>query len=383
MAGTPARTTPLPGIGDGSGGPGRRRLPNPRRTGVRLAILALLALLVLAAAAIIPGSHASGTPQFGVARIARRTSGANTLPYHQRKVFGSNIAAAQYGTLIGDQENEGTDAQGQLASDLPPLSPSAFNRPVAAYKRYAEHWSVKLGRAVDTLRAGLRSNDRAVAQREWATAFSDYLHLGAVYGLLPTALDHRLAANPTNLADPHFPGLHRIELGLWTGASPRSLVPVAASISRAIPTLLRVLPGTAIDPLDYATRAHEILEDAQRDFMSGTEVPWSGAGVMATDAGLVATKEVISTLVPLLQGRDNTLVDVQNWLLQLQSALDSVRRRDGAWPSLNQLTMTQRERLDGTLAGALSALELVPGTLETTNIPVIPTIAQQAREAKR
>ncbi|HEX4011753.1 MAG TPA: EfeM/EfeO family lipoprotein [Solirubrobacteraceae bacterium] len=348
-----------------------------------MAALALLALLVLAAAAIIPGSHSSGTTRFGVARITRATSGANTLPYHERKVFGSNIAAGRYGTLIGDQENEGVNAQGQLASDLPPLSPRAFNAPVAAYKRYAEHWSVKLGQAVDTLRSGLESDDRGVAQREWTAAFSDYLHLGAVYGLLPTGLDHRLAANPTNLADPHFTGLHRIELGLWTGAPPRSLVPVAASISRAVPALLRVLPGTAIDPLDYATRAHEVLEDAQRDFMSGTEVPWSGAGVMATDAGLIATKEVISTLVPLLQGRDNTLIDVQNWLLALQTALDSVRRPDGTWPSLNQLTMIQRERINGTLAGALSALELVPGTLETVNVPVIPTIAQQAHAEKR
>ena len=298
-------------------------------------------------------------------------------------MFGSTIAANRYGTLIGDQENEGINAQGQLSSDLPPLSPGAFTAPVAAYKRYAERWGVKLGRAVDTLRAGLASNQRAVAQREWATAFSDYLHLGAVYGLLPTNLDHRLAANPTNLGDPHFTGLHRIELGLWTGAAPRSLVPVAASISRAIPTLLRVLPATSIDPLDYATRAHEILEDAQRDFMSGTEVPWSGAGVMATDAGLIATREVISTLVPLLQGRDNTLVDVQNWLLALAATLDSVRRPDGTWPSLSRLTMMQRERIDGTLAGTLSALELIPGTLETANIPDIPTIARAKRDDKR
>jgi hypothetical protein len=383
MAGTPTPTTPLPGIGDGSRPPGRRRAPDPRRTAVRVAGLALLALLVLAAAALIPGSHSSGTTRFGVARIAPATSGANTLPYRERKVFGSNIAASRYGTLIGDQENEGVNAQGQLASDLPPLSPSAFDAPVAAYKRYAERWSVKLGQAVDTLRSGLASGDRAAAQREWTAAFSDYLHLGAVYGLLPTSLDHQLAANPTDLADPHFTGLHRIELGLWTDAPPRSLVPVAAAISRAIPTLRHVLPRTTIDPLNYATRAHEILEDAQRDFMSGTEVPWSGAGVMATDAGLIATKEVISTLVPLLQGRDNTLVDVDNWLLQLQTALDSVRRPDGTWPSLNQLTMTQRERINGTLAGALSALELVPGTLETVNVPVIPTIAQQAHARTR
>ena len=46
--------------------------------------------------------------------------------------------------------------------------------------------------------------------------------------------------------------------------------------------LREVLPGASITPLEYATRAHEILEDAQRDLLSGADVPWSGEGVLAT-----------------------------------------------------------------------------------------------------
>jgi hypothetical protein len=384
MDGSSTRGTPLPSrFGSEPGGSRKWRPPTPNRTVWWIAGVVALALVALAAAAIVPGSHSNALTPFGVSKLARLTAGANTLKTREIKVFGSDIPANQYGTLIGAQENEGSTPSGQLTSDLSPIPAREFSGPVAAYKRYAEHWSIELGQAVATLGSGLASDNRGLAQREWATAFDDYLHLGAVYGVLPTKLDHRLAANPTNLADPHFTGLHRIELGLWTGQSPRSLVPVAAAISRAIPTLLRVLPRTAIDPLDYATRAHEILEDAQRDFMSGTEVPWSGAGVMATDAGVVATNEVVSTLVPLLSGRDDTLAEVQNWLLQLQHTLNSVRRPDGTWPSLNQLSMIQRERINGMLAGTLSALELVPGTLETKNIPNIPTISEQERAEKK
>jgi hypothetical protein len=377
---TPSATAPLrTDAGGDSRGRRRWRPPSPKRAALWLAGVAVLAVVVVAAAAIIPGSHGHGSARFGVARVASGSAVSNPLPHHETKVFGTDIPADQYGTLIGRQENQGVNAQGQMVSDLSPLPPASFDRPIAAYRTYAERWSVRLGGAVAILRTALAANDRAAAQRDWAIAFADYLHLGAVYGLLPAALDRSLAGVPQDLGDRHFPGLHRVELGLWTGAPPRSLVPTATALTRAVVTLRRTLPTVAISPLDYATRAHETLEDAQRDFMSGTDVPWSAAGVLGTEAGVIATREVISTLVPLMQGRDNTLVEVQNWLGQLQSTLVAVRRPDGTWPSLTQLSQMQRERINGVLAGTLGALQDVPGTLETAAIPNIPTIASQAR----
>jgi hypothetical protein len=375
MSGTSSPPTSLV-TGPGSGSP-RRGLRPSRRLALRVAAVAGLAVIVIVAAAVIPGSHGRSA-RFSVAATARPAPAGRPLPEHVTKVFGSQISAKQYGSLIGNQENEGTDAQGQLTSDLSPIPPAAFHRPVAEYRSYAEAWSVKFGGAVSRLRAALATNDRGASESAWATAFTDYLHLGAVYGLLPDALDRELAGVPQTVGERDFPGLHRIEMGLWTGAAPRSLTPLATAIGRAVVRLRKTLPSVAISPLDYATRAHEILEDAQRDYMSGSDVPWSQAGVLATEAGVLATDKVISTLVPLLQGRDNTLVESQNWLAQLQSTLVSVRRRDGTWPTLAQLSTPQRERIDGSLAGALGALEEVPGTLETAAVPDIPTIASQA-----
>ena len=172
-----------------------------------------------------------------------------------------------------------------------------------------------------------------------------------------------------------FSGLHRIEYGLWTGVPPQSLVHWAAQLQRDVVTLRRVLPSVQITPLEYATRSHEILEDAQRDLLSGTDVQWSGAGVLGTAAGLAATQEVIGTLTPLLQGRDNTLGEVQSWLLQLQTELNRLQvAHRGTYPALGQLTPAQHESLDGIVTGTVGALSLVPGTLETTALPVIPKI---------
>jgi iron uptake system EfeUOB component EfeO/EfeM len=337
------------------------------------AVVGLLAVMALVGAALIPGSHSHTGPARAQAGVAAPESGANTLHSHQNTVFGSNISARTYGTMIAERE-QGIDAAGQLASDLDPISPRAFNRPIAVYRRYAERWSVTLARDIVPLQVALRTGDRAAAQRAWKQAFADYLHLGAVYGLLTNNLNDQLAAVPTSLAEQRFTGLHRIEKGLWTGAPPRSLLPAAAALATATATLRRTVPTVAISPLDYATRAHEILEDAQRDLMSGSQVPWSQAGVLGTAAGLAVTREVIGTLAPLLQGRENALGASQNELARFQQVLNSVRLPDGDWPTLTQLSQTQRERVDGSLAGTLGALAEVPGTLETQNVPQIPAI---------
>ena len=173
-----------------------------------------------------------------------------------------------------------------------------------------------------------------------------------------------------------FSGLHRIEYGLWTGVPPQSLVHWAAQLQRDVVTLRRVLPSVQITPLEYATRSHEILEDAQRDLLSGTDVQWSGAGVLGTAAGLAATQEVIGTLTPLLQGRDNTLGEVRKLAASAPDRAEPSSKvaHRGTYPALGQLTPAQHESLDGIVAGTVGALSLVPGTLETTALPVIPKI---------
>ena len=350
----------------------------PRRLLVWAASVALLAVAALAAAALIPGSHSGG--QDGPARPSVAADGSPSDPLHARAdhVYGTSIAATKYGTAAADREN-GVDTSGHLTSDLTPLAPRRFRGPVAGYRAYAERWAGTLGHDVTPLTAALRHGDRGAAREDWSTAFSDYLHLGAVYGLLPGALGRRLAGLPPVIGSHHFVGLHRIEMGLWTDQSVRSLAPLSARLAATVTRLRHTLPSVRIDPLAYATRAHEILEDAQRDLMTGSQVPWSGAGVLGTAAGVAVTRKVIATLAPLLSGRDNTLGTTRYWLVRLSAVLAGVRRRDGTYPALRGLSATQRQRIDATLAGALGALANVPGTLETTAIPEIPTLPASRR----
>ena len=377
-----------------SKGPGGLRPRRPVRLVIWLGAVALLAVAALVAAAVIPGSHHSvADPAVAQRAVAAPTPSGHAAP-RVTKVFDSTVSANRFGTQDAQREN-GYDANGPV-SDLAPVAVSAFDHPVALYRRYAERWAATFGHDVVPLTAALRAGNRRLARSDWATAFSDYLHLGAVYGLLPGDLNDDLAGMPGTIGDPHFVGLHRIEMGLWTDEPVRSLAPLAAKLTSAVSRLRAELPTAAVDPqsthvrlarglvavtvdpLDFTLRIHEILEDAQRDFMSGVDVPWSGAGVLATAAGVAATEELLSTVEPIMTGRGPAYGTSEYWLKRLGHALDSVRRRDGSYPSLHQLTPAQRQLIDGTLAGTLTALDQVPATLEThnfTTFPKIPTTA--------
>lgn len=262
----------------------------------------------------------------------------------------------------------------------PPISPKFFNKPVAEYLKYSVRQLGVMETHIAQLQIELAGGDRPAAKVAWRTAFADYLTLGAVYLEGRVAdLDQAIDGSPGGLrggtASPQFTGLHRIEFGLWTGAPLAALEPYASRLAQDVAKLRDVLPHVEIDPLDYATRAHEILEDAVRDFLTGTDVPWSGQGVLATQSGLAATEEVIRTLAPVLKFRDRVLPVVERQLAALGSTFSSLRgEHGGTLPDNRQLTPIQAERLSAATGEALEALAQVPGKLETTYPPQIAGI---------
>jgi hypothetical protein len=281
-----------------------------------------------------------------------------------------------------DARRNGAAGQGGAppAPDLAPLSAAAFKGPIAQYRAYTEGRLKAVLGQLAALQGALRANRLAAARSAWEGAYAAYLRLGAVYGEfgdLNRAIDGSPGGLPGGVHDRRFTGLHRLELGLWEGAAPpRRLLGVAARLAVDVRRLQKRLPHEQITPLEYATRAHEILEDAIRDLLSGVDVPWSHDGVLATVAGVDATAELIATLRPLLDGREDAIEVVDSALLRLHRALASLHGADrGRWPTLEQLGQDEAELLDGAVGGAAETLDQVPGALETklpSPIPALP-----------
>jgi iron uptake system EfeUOB component EfeO/EfeM len=319
----------------------------------------------------------------GGARVARRAPSYTLTPLARYSARAPHVLSA---IVVNSDQGAVRGAPTTPPSELPPVSASAFDGPIARYRAYAIGQLELMETQVARLQGALAANDSVTAQAAWRAAYADYLRLGAVYLDGQTALDGQVASLdlaidgtpgglPEGVASPRFTGLHRIEYGLWTATAPSTLLGFARSLDADVHRLAYVLPRAPLTPLEYATRAHEILEDAARDFLSGADVPWSGEGVLATDAGLDATEEVIATLRPLLRGRENVIPIVDAELASLRSAMASLAvAHGGRLPSNGQLTQRQVELLDGTLGGALEALSQVPGALETELPPQIPQL---------
>jgi iron uptake system EfeUOB component EfeO/EfeM len=348
----------------------RQKVPVPAVVALIVAALGVVLVVLLV---LIPGgsSKHSGSQ---AAAISQPFGPPALATYSERvpHVASQLNAYALQGTVKG--------AASTPQPTEPPLSTSAFRAPVAAYKAYSEQQLELMENDIARLHTELATGDRAGAEDAWRAAFADYLTLGAVYLEGPVAdLDQAIDGNPGGLkggtASPRFTGLHRIEFGLWTGAALASLEPYAQRLGSDVVKLRRLLPRVQVDPLDYATRAHEILEDAVRDLLNGADVPWSDEGVLGTAAGVAATTEVIKTLAPVLKSREGVLgvVDVQ--LGALRSTLASLKAQHGGQlPANSQLTQVQSERLNASIGQTLEALAQVPGALETTTTQSVPSI---------
>jgi iron uptake system EfeUOB component EfeO/EfeM len=349
-------------------------------------VLAVVALAACAfvGSALAPDGSGKARP-FSVSALAPK-SAPSPLAGRLSKVYGTSIPASRYGTEVADLEDEGTNLAGEQVSELSPLPASDFAAPERQYRSYAQRWITVALADARALGRALTAGRRAGAELAWEATWSDYLHLGAVYGLFSEqsqAIDGTPGVLPGGTSDPRFVGLHRIEMGLWDGASVDSLTGYDRLLETDLGRLHGVVAHVRFTPLEYATRSHEIVEDAQRDLLSGMDVPWSGEGVLGTAAGLAATEEVFHTLEPLISGREDTEGEVRTELLLLKGLLSSIRRRHhGVYPSLSQLGSYEHEQLDGYVAGALSALEQMPGVLETELRRPVPKLPAPSRAEK-
>jgi len=342
----------------------------------KIPVSALVVLIVIAVGAVVVvilgGSSKHSSAQAAATSLPSEAPALATYSERVPHAASQLNAYALQGTVRG--------AASTPQPTEPPVSASAFRAPVAAYKAYSGQQLKLMENDIARLSTELASGDRAAAKDAWRHAFADYMTLGAVYLEGPVAdLDQAIDGNPGGLkggtASPQFTGLHRIEFGLYTGASLASLEPYARRLAADVVELRRILPRVQVDPLDYATRAHEILEDAVRDLLSGTDVPWSAEGVLGTASGVAATTEVIKTLAPVLKSREGVLPVVNAQLGALRSSLASLQAQHGGrLPTNSQLTQSQSEQLSASIGQTLEALAQVPGALETTTTPPIPTI---------
>jgi high-affinity iron transporter len=261
------------------------------------------------------------------------------------------------------------DASAHAPAAVKPVTVAELTGPNKAYQAYAAHQLAALAGAVTRIRADLRRGDLAAARRAWLAAQMDWERVGASYdsfGDAGVAVDGLPDGLPGGVHDKNFTGLHRLEYGLWHGQDGTSLLPVASRLARAVAAVRASLtsPDIAGDPTNLPLRAHEILEDALRDHLSGIDDQGGGAAYAETYADLQATRAVLGELSPLISARAPKLLPAaQAQLDELRQALLSTRS-GGRWQVPGATPLAARQRVNAAIGALLETLSSVPDLLE-------------------
>jgi high-affinity iron transporter len=250
-----------------------------------------------------------------------------------------------------------------------PVTMAELAGPNKAYQAYAARQLAALAGAVTRIRSDLRRDDLAAARRSWLAAQLDWERVGASYdsfGDAGVAVDGLPDGLPGGAGDKNFTGLHRLEYGLWHGETAASLLPVVNRLARDVAAVRTNLTSADIagDPTNLPLRAHEILEDALRDHLSGIDDQGGGAAYAETYANLQATRAVLEQLSPLISARAPKLLPAARAQLDvLQQALLSTRA-GGQWQSLSATPLAARQRVNAAIGALLETLSSVPDLLE-------------------
>jgi high-affinity iron transporter len=252
-------------------------------------------------------------------------------------------------------------------SAVPPLQPNELDLPIRQYESYVAQQLGVLTGEVGTLTGAIGSGNPDAARGAWLPAQLTWERVGAAYGSfgdLAGAIDGDPTGLPRGVDDPGWTGLRRLEYGLWHGQPAATLAPIANQLVADVATLRRKLPTLAENPKDMTVRAHEILEDASRDHLSGLTDQGAGTGYPETLADVDGTRVVLGELTPLINQRKPGLVDAINRDLDALERVLRGTQHNGVWDDATTAPLAERQRVNAAIGAELETVSPVPDLLE-------------------
>jgi high-affinity iron transporter len=285
------------------------------------------------------------------------------------------------GYPVHDSDAELVALQGTPGGPGPqgiPIQAYELYAPLSSYRAYADKLLKTLATQLGALRQAVVGQSLTSAQADWLSAHLTWLELGqddgayGAFGKLGREIDGTSAGYVGGTANPQFTGFHRIELDLWSAGEPdRTAADVAKLQSLvAMLTAAKVVSDTShtkANLTSFVTRVHEVLEDADRDTLTGEDDYGSGTGIASITADVTATREFLTLLAPLLAPRSPGLVGkARSQLTKLLKDADSTRS-DGNWVAVAALPVSERELIDADTGELLETLSPIPDLLRLSN----------------
>jgi len=235
-------------------------------------------------------------------------------------------------------------ASAQLTPGMVPVTRGDLIPVALAYGRWVGTRLPVLQQQVAALSADAEEGDLAAAKRDWLVAHTTYETLGAAYDAFGDVGD-RIDGLPRD----GLTGFHLVESQLWGGAAPATVAASTAQLAAEVGSLAGTFADAEIDPGAIALRAHEIVEVAVQDVLTGAADAGSGTELATIDANLEGAAQALAPLHDILAPRYADLDRTTQALQRTRTLVESFRAADGTWTPLAGLDRAQRERLDAAL----------------------------------
>jgi hypothetical protein len=259
-----------------------------------------------------------------------------------------------------------------------PIQASQVHPALRKYRAYVHRLIAHLVPDVARLRAQLAARNTSGAKNTWLTAHLVWLRIGqddgayGIFGDLGRSIDGTAAGYPRGLNDPGWTGFHRIEHDLWAehnlGAATADATKLVTFVRRlSHVSLTQALPGGTTGASTFILRAHEIIEDAVRDTLSGADEYGSGTALASITADVAGCREVLGLLAPLIRPRSPGLVGAARHDLERLDQASKTGFERGHWTAIAKLARHQREEIDAAAGAADEELAPVPDLLRIGN----------------
>jgi hypothetical protein len=254
---------------------------------------------------------------------------------------------------------------------------AAETQELAEYRSYVAGQLTTLQGQVSALQSAVAGGSLAAAESAWLTAHQTWLAIGqddgayGCFGTLGGEIDGLAGGLALGTSDPGFTGFHRIEYDLWSGhdlsAAAGDTQTLQGLLTRLVAQpLTSYLPASANGIANWVLRPHEVFEDAERDTLSGEDDYGSGTELASLSADVTAVRTLLGELAPTLSPLAPALVGNAEAQLDTLTAAIQATQVDGAWVSIQDLPVRQRQQIDADIGALLETLAPIPDLLTST-----------------
>ena len=327
------------------------------RTGRRGAVIAAAAaaLALAASGCASSGSHSGGTaassdktttvtidltPQGCTPKPATITAGAvqfNVTNKDAGSVSEAELRTGDLAKILGEQENLTPGLSGGFSLQLQPGSykincPGATQphatftvtgkatgpawesntQLAAAVKGYSSYITTNTADLVSHTQTFCKAidagnmNQAKVLYPQARVYYERIEPVAEIWGSLDTDIDGRWE-NPVTVAS-QFIGFHRIEQLLWANNTLTGTPALCAGLVKNEQQLLALVRSAQYNPLEMASGATDLINEAATAKISGEEERYSNTDLPVFQANVDGAMEVVSLLQPYLQGKDPSLL---------------------------------------------------------------------------